>query len=121
MLQTLLKAGASGSELVQLRVEDVSLAERVVTIHQGKSGKRREVPIGWAKSSEPPPLPLGSASAFTPICSAKTVRFDRKRKASRPKSRSQVRANRWCGALVKGGRRGIKTAHGYSPHSAAPT
>jgi len=30
---------------VQLRVEDVSLAERVITIHRGKGGKRREVPI----------------------------------------------------------------------------
>jgi integrase/recombinase XerD len=31
--------------LVQLGVEDVSLAERVITIRQGKGGKRREVPI----------------------------------------------------------------------------
>ena len=45
MLQTLLETGARASELVQLRVEDVSLAERVVTIRHGKSGKRREVPI----------------------------------------------------------------------------
>jgi integrase/recombinase XerD len=45
MLQTLLETGARASELVQLRVEDVSLAERVVVIRQGKGGKRREVPI----------------------------------------------------------------------------
>ena len=45
MLQTLLQTGARASELVQLRVEDVSLAERVVTIQRGKGGKRREVPI----------------------------------------------------------------------------
>jgi integrase/recombinase XerD len=45
MLQTLLETGARASELVQLRVEDVSLVERVVTIQQGKGGKRREVPI----------------------------------------------------------------------------
>ena len=45
MLQTLLETGARASELVQLRVEDVSLAERVVTIQHGKGGKRREVPI----------------------------------------------------------------------------
>jgi integrase/recombinase XerD len=45
MLQTLPETGARASELVQLRVEDVSLAERVVTIRQGKGGKRREVPI----------------------------------------------------------------------------
>jgi integrase/recombinase XerD len=45
MLQTLLETGARASELVQLRVEDVGLAERVITIRQGKGGKRREVPI----------------------------------------------------------------------------
>jgi integrase/recombinase XerD len=45
MLQTLLETGARASELVQLRVEDVSLAERVITIRQGKGSKRREVPI----------------------------------------------------------------------------
>ncbi len=45
MLQTLLETGARSSELVQLRVEDVSLAERVITICRGKGGKRREVPI----------------------------------------------------------------------------
>jgi integrase/recombinase XerD len=45
MLQTLLETGARASEFVQLRVEDVSLIERVITIRQGKGGKRREVPI----------------------------------------------------------------------------
>ena len=45
LLQTLLETGARASELVQLRVEDVSLIERVITIRQGKGGKRREVPI----------------------------------------------------------------------------
>src|SRR5271169_845654 len=45
MLQTLLETGARASELVELRVEDVSLIERVITIRQGKGGKRREVPI----------------------------------------------------------------------------
>ncbi len=45
MLQTLLETGARASELVQLKVEDVSLAERVVVIRHGKGGKRREVPI----------------------------------------------------------------------------
>ena len=45
MLQTLLETGARASELVQLRIEDLSLAERVITIRQGKGGKRREVPI----------------------------------------------------------------------------
>ena len=45
MLQTLLETGARVSELVQLRIEDVSLAERVITIRQCKGGKRREVPI----------------------------------------------------------------------------
>lgn len=45
MLQTLLETGARASELVQLRVEDVSLAERVIAIRRGKGDKRREVPI----------------------------------------------------------------------------
>ena len=45
MLQTLLETGTRVSELVQLRVEDVSLAERVVVIRRGKGGRRREVPI----------------------------------------------------------------------------
>lgn len=45
MLQTLVETGARVSELVQLRVEDVGLAERIVTIRRGKGDKRREVPI----------------------------------------------------------------------------
>src|SRR5579863_1711338 len=45
MLQTLLETGLRASELVQLRIEDISLAERVVVVRQGKGGKRREVPI----------------------------------------------------------------------------
>jgi integrase/recombinase XerD len=45
MLQTLLETGARASELVQLRVEDIDLAERVITIRRGKGGKGREVPI----------------------------------------------------------------------------
>jgi integrase/recombinase XerD len=45
MLQTLLETGARAAELIQLRVEDVSLAERVIAIRRGKGGKHREVPI----------------------------------------------------------------------------
>ena len=45
MLQTLLETGARASELVLLRVEDVGIVERVITIRRGKGGKRREVPI----------------------------------------------------------------------------
>jgi integrase/recombinase XerD len=45
MLQTLLETGARASELVQFRIEDVSLAERVVVIRHGKGDKRREVPM----------------------------------------------------------------------------
>ncbi len=45
MLQTLLETGARASELVQIRVADVGLAERVVTIRHGKGDRRREVPI----------------------------------------------------------------------------
>ena len=43
MLQTLLETGARASELAQLRVEDVSLVERVVMIRQGQG---REAPGG---------------------------------------------------------------------------
>lgn len=45
MMQTLLETGARVSEFTALRVEDVSLAERVITVEDGKGGKRREVPI----------------------------------------------------------------------------
>ncbi len=45
MLQTLLETGARASELVQFRIEDVSLTERVITVQHGKGDKRREVPI----------------------------------------------------------------------------
>ena len=41
MMQTLLETGARVSEFVALRIEDVSLAERVITIEDGKGGKRR--------------------------------------------------------------------------------
>lgn len=45
MMQTLLETGARVSEFVALKVEDVSLAERVVIVQSGKGGRRREVPI----------------------------------------------------------------------------
>jgi integrase/recombinase XerD len=45
MMQTLLETGTRVSEFVALRVEDISLAERVVTVEEGKGDKRREVPI----------------------------------------------------------------------------
>src|SRR3954453_12641827 len=45
MMQTLLETGTRVSEFTALRVEDVSLTERVVTIEDGKGGKCREVPI----------------------------------------------------------------------------
>ncbi|HKG77278.1 MAG TPA: tyrosine-type recombinase/integrase [Beijerinckiaceae bacterium] len=45
LLQALLETGARVSEFVQIRTEDVSLAERVIVIRRGKGGKRREVPI----------------------------------------------------------------------------
>jgi integrase/recombinase XerD len=44
MPQTLPETGAKASELVRLRIEDVSLIERVVDIRQGKSSKRRVAP-----------------------------------------------------------------------------
>ncbi len=45
MMQTLLETGCRVSEFIELRIEDVSFAERLITIHKGKGGKRREVPI----------------------------------------------------------------------------
>lgn len=45
MMRTLLETDARVSAFVALQVEDVSLAERVITIEDGKGGKRREVPI----------------------------------------------------------------------------
>ena len=45
MMQVLLETGARVSEFIDLRIEDVSFAERLVTIREGKGGKRREVPI----------------------------------------------------------------------------
>ena len=45
MVQTLLETGTRVSEFVALRVENVSLDERMITIESGKGGKRREIPI----------------------------------------------------------------------------
>ena len=45
MMQSLLETGTRVSEFVQLRVEDVSFAERLIVIQRGKGGKRREVPL----------------------------------------------------------------------------
>ncbi len=39
MIQTLLETGARASELVQFRVENVSLAERVITVRVGPRGR----------------------------------------------------------------------------------
>lgn len=45
MMQTLLETGCRVSEFIELRVEDVHFAERLIIIQKGKGGKRREVPI----------------------------------------------------------------------------
>lgn len=45
MMQVLLETGTRVSEFINIRVEDISLEERVITIEEGKGGKRREVPI----------------------------------------------------------------------------
>lgn len=45
MMQTLLETGCRVSEFVELRIEDISFEERLITIQNGKGGKRREVPI----------------------------------------------------------------------------
>jgi integrase/recombinase XerD len=40
------------SEFVALHVEDVSFEERLVTVREGKGGKRREVPIAQSLARE---------------------------------------------------------------------
>lgn len=45
MMQTLLETGCRVSEFIELRIEDISFSERLIVIHKGKGGKRREVPI----------------------------------------------------------------------------
>lgn len=45
MMMVLLETGARVDEFRNIRVEDVSFRERLVTIVSGKGGKRREVPI----------------------------------------------------------------------------
>lgn len=45
MMQTLLETGCRVSEFIELRIQDVMFSERLVTIHKGKGGKMREVPI----------------------------------------------------------------------------
>jgi integrase/recombinase XerD len=45
LLQTLLETGVRVSEFTRIRIEDVSLAERVIVIERGKGSKRREIPI----------------------------------------------------------------------------
>jgi integrase/recombinase XerD len=45
MLRTLLETMLRVSEFVALQVEDVSFAERLLTVRDGKGGKRREVPL----------------------------------------------------------------------------
>jgi integrase/recombinase XerD len=45
MLRTLLETMLRVSEFVALQVEDISFAERILTVRDGKGGKRREVPL----------------------------------------------------------------------------
>lgn len=45
MMQTLLETGSRVSEFIALRVDDISFAERLVVIREGKGGKRRDVPM----------------------------------------------------------------------------
>ncbi|MHA6642739.1 tyrosine-type recombinase/integrase [Mesorhizobium sp. A623] len=45
LLQSLLETGLRVSEFTHLRVEDVSLTDRVIVVVRGKGAKRREVPI----------------------------------------------------------------------------
>lgn len=45
MMQTLLETGCRVSEFIEIRIEDVSFSERLITIQNGKGSKRREIPI----------------------------------------------------------------------------
>ena len=45
MMQTLLETGCRVSEFIELRIENISFAERLITIQKVKGTKRREVPI----------------------------------------------------------------------------
>lgn len=45
MLRTLLETMLRVSEFVSLQVEDISFAENLIIVRDGKGGKRREVPI----------------------------------------------------------------------------
>jgi integrase/recombinase XerD len=52
MLRTLLETMLRVSEFVSLQIEDVSFAERLITVRDGKGGKRREVPITQSLARE---------------------------------------------------------------------
>jgi integrase/recombinase XerD len=52
MLRTLLETMLRVSEFVALQVEDISFAERILTVRDGKGGKRREVPLSRSLARE---------------------------------------------------------------------
>jgi integrase/recombinase XerD len=52
MLRTLLETMLRVSEFVALQVEDISLTERILTVRDGKGGKRREVPLSRSLARE---------------------------------------------------------------------
>ena len=52
MLRTLLETMLRVSEFVALQVEDISFAERLLTVRDGKGGKRREVPLSRSLARE---------------------------------------------------------------------
>lgn len=56
------ETGTRVSEFINIRVEDISLAERVITIEEGKGGKRREVPI-WSDLAKLLTLHIGQRKA----------------------------------------------------------
>ena len=76
MLQTSLETGARASELVQLRVEDVSLVERVITIRQGKGGKRRREGIVRVNSILPARAPGRAGAALFLLTNYRRARPD---------------------------------------------
>jgi integrase/recombinase XerD len=99
MMQTLLETGVRASEFVALRIEDVSLGERVITIEDGKGGKRREVPIR-AELARLLRLHIGRRRAGPLFLSRQTSKG----------GRSQVYTRQRIGQLV----RGIATAAGIT-------
>ena len=100
MMQTLLETGARVSEFVALRVENVSLAERVITIEDGKGGKRREVPIR-AELARLLALHMARRRAGPLFLSRQTRKGDRSRVYTRQRVGQMVRGVAEAAGIAK--------------------